>query len=588
MAQSNTAEIVLTGKDEKLINALKHSEAQVKSFGTKTIATFNHVGRSIRSFSDRYIGALAGLGVTLGAAEVTKDMMEFDGMLRRIGRTGGYSGQQLQGLRADIMNLIGTPIPLTKGDWGEVASALHNAGVELKVIRDIMPQVGKGAVASRTAPGVYAEAMADFIMKYRVAARDLPALQEQLNAAMKWEDVRKNPEGFLQSFSGLAKTMQLIGAQGKENVTPLIAAMGQLAVVTGSPEGAAGSMEALLNGTFRLAKRHEVLKQLSREGINFFDAKGKIKPLNQLLEEYKKVGDVAARHGKDIDAIAMTIFGRPEAGKAIMTIVKYYEEIKAKQAALQSSSGTLGRDFITETTAMSSKLKEFMNQIDRFKMDHMGAALRGITKVLDELNAHPLIAKGLIVGLLGAGGVIVLEKVIGAFGRLGGFMKGVKDIWSGGKGGGKGGMGEALAKTGGAIPVYVTNWGGGAPGAGVSGQRTAETATGTALGKSLAQYGVSAYAGLQALGVGAASTLGGLITATLVALIGNEVNREKLGDQGMIDIMRRRSGQSSAAGRAMENEFNFHLHFEGDRPKRVWVEPTDLNSKINMLSHGRF
>ena len=331
MPRENRAEIVLEGSDQKLINTLKHSEAAVKSFGTRTIATFNHVGNSIRAFSDRYMGALAGIGVAMGAAEITKDMMEFDGVLRRIGRTGGYSGQQLQGLRSDIVKLIGAPTPLTKSDWGEIATQLHNTGMALKDIRDIMPQIGKGAVASHTGPGVYAEAMADFVMKYKVAIRDLPTLQEQLNAAMKSEDVRKDPEAFLHAFSGLAKTMQLTGSEGVRNVTPLIAAIGQLSVITGGPDSAASSMEALLNGTLRLAKRRDMLQALGKEGISFFDAKGKIKPMAELLENYKKLGDAAAKHGKDIDAVAMNVFGRPEAGKAIMGIVKNYDEIKAKQ-----------------------------------------------------------------------------------------------------------------------------------------------------------------------------------------------------------------------------------------------------------------
>ena len=561
MARENNAEIVLEGKDQKLINTLKHSEAEIKTFGTRTVATFNHVGRSIQGFSDRYMGALAGLGVAMGAAEIGKDMMEFDGLLRRIGRTGGYSGQQLQELRGDIMNLIGTPTPLTKGDWAEIAGQMHNAGMALKDIRDIMPQVGKGVVASHTGPGVYAEAMADFVMKYKVAIRDLPALQEQLNQAMKWEDVRKNPEAFLQAFSGLAKTIQLTGSEGVRNVTPLIAAIGQLSVITGGSESAAGSMEALLNGTFRLAKRGDMLKALGKEGISFFDAKGKIKPMAELLDNYKKLGEAAARHGKDIDAVAMNVFGRPEAGKAIMGIVKNYDEIKAKQDALQKSSGSLGRDFIIETTAMSSKLKEFVNQMDKFKTDHMQTALQAVKWALDELNRHPMIAKGLIVGLLGAGGIMILEKVSADSSPWAGFMREIGDIWSGGKGG-KGGVAGALGKTSGAIPVYVVNWGGrigGGKGGEMPGQRTAETASGTALGKYLLQYGGTALGTLEALGVGAASTVGGLVTATILSIIGNELNREKLGDQGMIDVMRQRGWQGSAAGNAMKNEINLNI-----------------------------
>jgi hypothetical protein len=229
---------------------------------------------------------------------------------------------------------------------------------------------------------------------------------------------------------------------------------------------------------------------------------------------------------------------------------------------------------------MSSKLKKFVNQMDRFKTDHMQTALQGVKWALDELNRHPMIAKGLIVGLLGAGGVMVLEKMIGAFGALAGFLGGIKDIWSGGKGGGKGGLATALGKTGGAIPVYVTNWGG-EPGKGseMPGKRTAETASGTAMGKYLLQYGGTALAGIEALGVGAAATVGAIATAVVLSIIGNEVNRQKIGDQGMIDVMRQRPWQSSAAGNAMKNEIN--LNIQGIGPVRVSSDPTDMNTTIN-------
>ncbi len=140
-----------------------------------------------------------------------------------------------------------------------------------------------------------------------------------------------------------------------------------------------------------------------------------------------------------------------------MTIIGKYDEIIGKEKQLAGASGDMERDFTLEMRSVSASLTTFQNQLDSFKVSGMATALKYLSHVLDELIAHPLIAKGLIAGLLGLGGVIVLEKLIGAFGSLAGFMKDIGGIW--GKGGKKGGLG-ALASTGGAIPVYVTNWGG--------------------------------------------------------------------------------------------------------------------------------
>jgi hypothetical protein len=91
------------------------------------------------------------LVVGLGAGELVKSMMNFDASLRKIGRTGGYSAVQMQSLRQEILSLIDPAsklkIPLEKGEWVDIATELNNVGMSLKTIRDIMPQIGKGAVA---------------------------------------------------------------------------------------------------------------------------------------------------------------------------------------------------------------------------------------------------------------------------------------------------------------------------------------------------------------------------------------------------------------------------------------------------------
>ncbi len=94
------------------------------------------------------------------------------------------------------------------------------------------------------------------------------------------------------------------------------------------------------------------------------------------------------------------------------------------------------------------------------------------------------------------------------------------------------------------------------------------------------QYGGAALAGLEALGIGASLTVGAIATAVVAALVGNEINRRKLGDQGMIDIMRRRDWQGSAAAGAIKNEIN--LYVQGVGPVQVHSDPTDMNTRIGL------
>lgn len=463
MSDKNTIELLLSAKNEKLIKGLAQGEKQIKAFGDKTVATFSRIGGSMKMFSNSIVTGMSAMGLSYGLLEMGKDIMAFDGTLRRIGRTSALSAKDIQGLRQTIIGLIDpaakVKIPLSKGEFADMAWELNATGIQLNVIKDLLPQVGKGAVAAGVNNKIYAGTIGELLDKYKVLLKDLPALQEQLNMAMKFQDVRKNPEEFLQALTGMSKTMQLIGASGMENATPLIALIAQLTEISGSATEASGSVNGLMNGIFRLAKNRPKVADLKSHGIEFFNKEGGMKSIEELLPQIRKLGEVAAETGMDIDAVAMNVFGRPEAGKAIMLIVKQYDEIIKKQRQLKASSGGLDKDFETETKSMSAKLKEFQNQLDSFKVNHMSAALKFLSSLLDQLNKHPMIAKGLLGGLAVGAGAVILQKSIGAIGGLINLGRDIGGIWTGkGKGGLSGGIAGPLGRgMAGPVPVYVVN-----------------------------------------------------------------------------------------------------------------------------------
>jgi hypothetical protein len=495
MPNQNKAEIVLEGKATGLINALKQGERQVKTFGDKSIATFNRVGQSITAFSGKYVNMLTGIGVGVGMTEMARDVLEFEGALRKMRRTGNLTANQIESLRTEILGLIDPAstlkVALTKGEWLDLAGGLQTANVELETMKKILPQIGKGAVASGLGDKrLYAETMGEFIDKYKIGVKELPALQDQLNMAMKMPGVRKDPESFLKGLADLAKPMQLIGATGMKNVTPLIALYAELAHLSANPGEALTGMDALINGFFRLQRNQKMIQVLGREGVQFFNKDKSLKALNELMPQFKKLEEAGKRHGVGVEQAAMYVFGRPEAGKAVMEIIKNYDEITEKEKQLGSAFGDMEHDFAIEMKSMSASLKTFQNQLDSFKVSGMATTLKYLSGVLDKLIAHPFISKIILGTGLTIGGVVAINAMGNAFKGLYGYMKEIGELWKGGK---KGGLGGALATTGGGIPVYVTNWGGGVPGKSreIPGQRAAETAAGSA-GARYAKYAMKA------------------------------------------------------------------------------------------------
>lgn len=451
-------QVILEGKDANLINALNRSEGRIRTWGNKTLNVFGRVGAGIGTFCDKNIRALETIGLGIGFTAMLKDMIEFDASLRKIGRTSGANAKEVQALREQILGLISPAsrlkLPLTKGELTGIVRELSATGISLDRIREILPQIAKGAVASGLEnKSAYGAALGELLDKYKVAAADLPALQDQINKAMKFEDVRKDPEGFLQALQGLSKTMQLIKSQGMTNVTPLIALQAQLTAFMGSAGGAAGSIDAIFDG---LRRNKEKLLKLKSYGIEFYDNKKDIKNIHELLPELKKLGALLEKKGLGDEAVQMLFGGRGmEASKGLQAILMKYDEIIKKQEELKRSGGDMGKDFETEAQSMTNKLKLFQNQLDSFKVKHMAGGLEKLKSLLDYLNAHPIIAKGLMTAAAGAAGVILFEKVFTA-GRS------LFDVFSGrGKGqpgiaGGLPGLGR-LGGGAGPVPVYVVN-----------------------------------------------------------------------------------------------------------------------------------
>jgi TP901 family phage tail tape measure protein len=444
-------EVILSGKDAKLIDALRRGEKAIRAFGDKSLGAFKKVNQAIVSSYGK-LGALEKIGIGVGFTVAAKNVIEFDGALRKIGRSGGWSREDVAGLRKEILDL-GQTMPVTKDQFAEMARELNATGIPLAMIKNILPDVGKGAKAAGVDTGIYAATVGELLDKYKVAASDLPALQDQLTAALKFEDVRGKPEEFLQSIQALSKTMQLMKSQGMGNVTPLMALMAQLTSFTGSSGEAAGALDGLFNGLLRISKNKDINAQLKSRGIEFFNADGSVKNIGELLPMIRKFGEELKKSGTSAEAGALAVFGRPDAAKSVMIIMQTYDEIIKKQGELGKSGGAMGKDYAEVQESMSSKLVRFQNQIDNFNVTHMSTALKYLSSVLDYLNAHPIIAKGLMTAA--------------RRGRPGPDQQGDR----GGKGigsmfGGKGGKGIAGGLTKGAAPVFVVNMPGGGFGGG--------------------------------------------------------------------------------------------------------------------------
>lgn len=417
----NEAQIDLTASDSKLINVLSRSETRIKNYGREVINVFKRVNASLVS-GYRNLGSLGPIGASFGIFEMVKDAIEFDNVLRKIGRTSGASAGEMAALRKEIVDLIspGSGIPLTKGQFADMAGAMRDAGMPIKEIAALLPEVGKGAVAAQVDVKEYGKAIGELVSKFHVAASDIPAVQDQLNAAMKLEGVSEHPEEYLASIGHLAKGAQLLHAEGLKNITPLLAMQAQLTRFAGGSGEATAAIDAILNGLLRMTgpKGRQVRAGLKSWGVDFFNAKGNLKSFTELLPEFKKLADVGAKKGHSLEEVAMGVFGKPGAGIGLMMLVQQYQELMKTQEDFFNSTGSKAKDFKTEAESMRGKLILFQNQLDKFKVDHMTGMLEKLSTSLTYLDQHPTFVSGMLSAGVYAAAVVGVSKVITAMKEL--------------------------------------------------------------------------------------------------------------------------------------------------------------------------
>lgn len=525
MAENKRIEIKIGADAEPMINALKHGEAAMGNFGSKSMAVLRRTGQAMNGLAQKYMNGMTYLVGGAGIGYITKNLVDFNDSLVSLGITSNLTSTQVNQLRQQIVDMISPEakdkIPATKEQLLELATALSNTGVKIQNIRQLLPQMAKGAVAAGVNFGLYGEVVGDFVDKYKVKVEDLGDIQNALNETLKLPDIRGHADEYLQSMQQILKSTASLGIHGKDDVKALLAMQATLASVTGSAQAANSEFTEMVLGMYQFGRiavsnRQSVqgmmVKEFKQQGINFFDKKGNLVQLPQLIQALKKAKEVAKKYHVDLSNVFTKAF-TGTAGLALAQLADHIDDVDAALKHYDQTSGSVGNDYIKRQQEMSNKLIEFKNELDHFTVTHMTGALKELDNLLNELEKHPLIAKSLLAGTAVAGGALVGTKLVGAGKKMYGFGKDIFSILRGKKGvGGILGKVEGMA---GATPVYVVNMSSMNTTIGTLGSEVKKIGT---VGKVVG--GIKKIGGLAAGGIGSAASATGAFLATDVAAAG--------------------------------------------------------------------
>ena len=600
-----------------LINELRRAQTAIGNFSSHTMAVMSRTGQAMNGIAQKYMSGVTMLAGGAGFTYLIHQQANFEDSLREIGRTGNYTTQQMAGFKTQIMGLISPAnklhIALSKEEWASVAEELNNTGISLNTIQKIMPQVGMGAEAAHADTKQYAATMGDFIDKYQIQVKDLAAIQDSLNVALKMPDVKGHTNEFLQAISQMALPMRQMGIAGKENTTEIIALLAEMGNLNGGDFGAAGaSINQMFNAMLKfgsLPNSRQLREQLNSLNIHFFDQQGKMKPFPQLLPELAKLAKEAQKRGFATMAVFQNVFGRPEAAKAFADIATHEDEVNQKTKQLRESAGDMQKDWTEAQGDISKKWVLLKNQFESFTAPHLEKIVDDLKAVMDYSVAHPALMKGILTGGAALGGAMIASKVVGAGKELYGFGKDIYGLFRGKGNGGR--LGTVGTMMNGATPVYVVNMGGMSSTIGTLGGEVKKIGTiGKVLGgaKKLAlgaggliTEGAGAASAFLATDVAAAGVgaIGG--TVAVGAAIGGAIG---LGiDEAVGAVMNKYSGGKYSGMGAMgewladyfhkqqdwekpQNNINVHVHID---PKGRTISESDSpNTRVNASKHGEF
>lgn len=385
---------------------------------SRSAQTASRSGQSIMESMNKASGALKATGtaasvfggiMTLGIGSVVKTTADFESAMSRVGALSGATGKQLESMTQTAEHL-GATTAFTATQAAEGMQFLAMAGYKTNDIIAAMPGVLATAAAGQLDLATTADITSNILTGFGLKAKETARVADVL----------------AKTFTSSNTSMEMIGYTMKY-VAPIASAAGQSLESVAAAAGILG--DAGIQGTQAGTSLRRMLTRLAappkaaREelhdlGITIEDAKGKMKPLAQIIGELTE----ATKDMSEADRLAaVSRISGVEASSAMLALMKAGQgKIEAFTKELENSGGT------AEEIA-KKQLENLKGQLIILKSALQGAALAignellpalkviasGLQFLVDEFNKLPKPAKTVIAVLSAL--LAVVATLIGPF-----------------------------------------------------------------------------------------------------------------------------------------------------------------------------
>lgn len=434
---------VLLSLNNRLSGGLRTASGDVASFATRAGSAFGRVNRAIGGVT----GRLATLGGGLSLAVAAKGVIDMQARLVRLGTQASVGADKVAELRDRVYEVAqDNQIKVDPSQLLDAADAIIERTGDFQFVQDNLRNIGLAVQATGASGDAIGGLFAEFQkmgMSSQEAFQALDMLTLQGKAgAFTLENLAALGPRVINAYTAS-------GRSGVEAVTEMGAALQVIRRGTGSSEQAATAFEAVMRSLTDPAK----LKKLEEMQVDVHDASGSFRSIVDIM------GDVVAKGG-DLEALGVVFDA--EAMRAFTAAIAEFKRTGGVESLgefmqLNADGSTIVKDSARNAATMAANLTNVRTAFRKFAEDNLSEPIQ---KVADALNAATPEdfdrwasgAKKLALGLLAVKGIALVGSAMSA-------VSGVMAARRGGKGRGVlGSMGAGMA--GGAMPVYVTNWGG--------------------------------------------------------------------------------------------------------------------------------
>ena len=509
---------VLLSLKDKFSQGIKSAGSGVEAFASRAASAIQGVDKAFSGLGT----AMGAIGVSLSVGAATKEIIELDNRLTRIGLTADASAEQVASLKQKVFEAAtDSKIKIDTTSINDALDVVMTKTGDLKYAEDNIRNIAIAIQATGEQGASIGSVFAEF-QKFGYTADQITQLMDDM--------VKQGDQGAF-TFGEFAKAgSAVISAYSPIGTAPedLKKANAAMQIIMMGTKNADIAVTALGSAMAELSSPDKQQK-LMAIGVRVRDESGKFRDFNDIMADLLKVSEKVG----NTDFLG-NIFGQTSM-QAIRAYGSFYEKMYPKLMDLGDTTGAMENKSATMANTLAANLQQVQTAFVKFADSNLTKPLEGLTKALNYLAENPerysRVFKGIAIGIGSIAAVKGLSSVINIVSTFASLKKGGGNINIGSNIGGNG------------MPVYVTNWGGKAgasplPSSGAAGkqQPVGKTPTGQAAGTPLnagsqgntlqkmggaANQAVKGLTGKQLAAGGAAAGIGAALVAIPSAV--NEV-----------------------------------------------------------------